>query len=88
MGGHDKPYSAIPFGDACLMSTIAQVESVIERMSLDEQRQLLQWLLVRSMRAASEVPNPDRRAWLARLARLRSRLATGRTSPSVERLLD
>ena len=70
------------------MSTVAQVESVIERMSSDEQRELLQWLLVRSVSAGSQAPKTDRRAWLARLARLRSRLATGQTAPSVEQLLD
>ena len=30
----------------------------------------------------------DRRAWLARLAALRERLATGKTGPTVEQLLD
>ena len=30
----------------------------------------------------------DRRAWLARLAAFRARLATGRTGPTVEQLLD
>ena len=33
-------------------------------------------------------PAPDRRAWLARLAALRSRLATGKTGPTIEQILD
>lgn len=41
---------------------------------------------------ATEVPPPrtaaDRRAWLDKLARLRAATATGKTGPTVERILD
>ena len=33
-------------------------------------------------------PAPNRQAWLARLAELRERLATGKTAPTVEQILD
>ena len=32
--------------------------------------------------------SPNRQAWLARLAGLRERLATGKTGPTVEQILD
>lgn len=66
------------------MSTVTQVESAIERLSADEQRQLLQWMLVRSTPSA---PRDGGATWLDRLARLRSRLATEISGPSVEQLL-
>jgi len=33
-------------------------------------------------------PSPDRQAWLARLAKLREQLSTGKTGPTVEQILD
>jgi len=33
-------------------------------------------------------PSPDRQAWLAKLAELRQRLATGKTGQTVEQILD
>ena len=33
-------------------------------------------------------PSPDRRAWLAKLARLRESTATGKTLPATEEILD
>jgi hypothetical protein len=33
-------------------------------------------------------PSPNRRAWLAQLAQLRQRLSTGKTSPTIEQVLD
>jgi prevent-host-death family protein len=33
-------------------------------------------------------PSPDRRAWLAKLARLRESTATGKTLPTTEEILD
>jgi len=69
------------------MSTVAQMESAIERLPAEEQQQLLRWLLSRSPNATSSMPLDDRTLWLARLARLRTRLATGKPGPSVEQLL-
>ena len=67
------------------MSTVAQMESAIERLPADEQQQLLRWLLSRSTNAPPSMPRDDRTPWLARL---RTRLATGKAGPSVEQLLD
>jgi hypothetical protein len=33
-------------------------------------------------------PSPNRQAWLARLAELRSQLSTGKTGPTVEQILE
>ena len=37
---------------------------------------------------AQPVSSPDRKAWLAQLADPRRKLATGRSGPSIEQLLD
>ena len=70
------------------MSTVAQVESAIERLSADEQRQLLQWLLTRAATSSLATPPDERATWLNRLARLRAHLTTGKPGPSVEQLLE
>ena len=70
------------------MSTVAQMESAIERMPAEEQQQLLQWLRAHCSNAAPSPPRDGRSVWLARLARLRARLATGKAAPTVEQLLD
>lgn len=70
------------------MSTVAQMESAIERLPAEEQQQLLRWLLTRSTNAPPSMPRDDRTPWLAHLARLRTRLATGKAGPTVEQLLD
>ncbi len=70
------------------MSTVAQMESAIERMPAEEQQQLLQWLRVRCANVTPSAPRDGRTVWLARLARLRARLATGKASPTVEQLLN
>lgn len=69
------------------MSTVAQMESAIERMPAEEQQQLLQWLRAHCTSPAPSLPRDGRAGWLARLARLRARLATGTASPTVEQLL-
>ena len=33
-------------------------------------------------------PSPNRQAWLARLAKLREQLSTGKTGPTVEQILE
>ncbi|MBI3878094.1 MAG: hypothetical protein HY300_19395 [Verrucomicrobia bacterium] len=70
------------------MSTVAQMESAIARLPAEEQQQLLQWLLARCQSAAPSMPRAGRASWLARLARLRARLSTGKPGPTVEQLLD
>lgn len=70
------------------MSTVAQMESAIERLPAEEQQQLLRWLLTRSTNAMPSTSRDDRTPWLARLARLRTRLANGKAGPTVEQLLD
>ena len=70
------------------MSTVAQMESAIERMPAEEQQQLLQWLRVRCANVTPLPPRDGRAGWLARRARLRARLATGKAAPTVEQLLD
>ena len=69
------------------MSTVTQVESVIERWSAEEQQQLLQWLLARAVPAVSPQSREGRAAWLKRLADRRARLGTGTPGPTVEALL-
>ena len=70
------------------MSAVAQMESAVERLPAEEQQQLLRWLLTRSTNAPQSTPRDDRTPRLARLARLRTRLATGKARPTVAQLLD
>jgi prevent-host-death family protein len=44
--------------------------------------------VARLMGVVPAQPSPARRAWLAKLARLREATATGKTSPTTEEILD
>ena len=77
-----------------MMATLEQTQSDLLRL-IDLAQRGEEVLITREGRAVAKltgVPQPrtatDRRAWLAKLAALRGRLATGRTGPTVEQILD
>ena len=77
-----------------MTATLEQTQSDLLRL-IDLAQRGEEVLITREGRAVAKltgVPQPrtaaDRHAWLAKLAGLRQRLATGRTGPTVEQILD
>ena len=77
-----------------MTATLEQTQSDLLRL-IDLAQGGEEVLITREGRAVARLtgvtpPRPagDRRAWLARLAALRERLATGKTGPTVEQILD
>lgn len=77
-----------------MTATLEQTQSDLLRL-IDLAQRGEEVVITREGRAVAKltgVPQPqavpDRRAWLAKLADLRERLATGKTGPTVEQILD
>ena len=77
-----------------MTATLEQTQSDLLRL-IDLAQRGEEVLITRDGRTVARltgVPQPrtatDRRAWIARLATLRSRLATGKTRPTVEQILN
>jgi len=61
------------------MSTVAEIEAAIDRLPAEEQQQVREWLVVRTAPGGA-LSLGEREAWLARLAALRTQVATGKTA--------
>ena len=77
-----------------MTATLEQTQSDLLRL-IDLAQRGEEVLITREGRAVAKltgVPQPrtaaDRRAWLAKLARLRAATATGKTTPTTERILE
>ena len=69
------------------MSTVAEIESAIEQLPPEEQRQLETWLHLR-VGGGTAAPAHPRATWLKKLARLRATISTGKITASTEAHLD
>jgi len=69
------------------MSTVVEIEAAIDRLPVGEQQQLRDWLLTR-MAPTGPMASSEQSAWLAGLANLRAKVATGKTTPANDALWD
>ena len=72
------------------MSTLVEIESAVAGLPAQEQWSLLEWLqgrLVAKRGPVAPVVN-DRQQWLAELAELRARGATGKTGTPIQQMMD
>ena len=70
------------------MSTLAEIESAVYRLSLAEQEELLRQLAKRLRVQRAAAGPPPRGAWMARLEALRDSIGTGRQTQSSEQILE
>ena len=72
------------------MSTLVEIESAVANLPQQEQWSLLEWLQSRlpAKREVQVNSMEDRKQWLAELAELRARGATGKTGSSIQEIMD
>jgi hypothetical protein len=72
------------------MRTLVEIESAVSELPPQEQWSLLEWLQSRlpSKQAPPAQSSDDRKQWLAELAELRARGATGKSGASIQEIMD
>ena len=77
-----------------MMATLEEAQAVLPKL-VEIVQQGEEVVITRDGRPVAKLtrvpqtnPSPNREAWLAKLARLREATATGKTSPTVEQILD
>lgn len=72
------------------MSTLVEIESAVAKLPQQDQWSLLEWLQSRLPTKPAVVVQSmdDRKQWLAELAELRARGATGKTGLSIQEIMD
>jgi hypothetical protein len=72
------------------MSTLVEIESAVSSLPPQDQLSLLDWLQrrLRETQPATVSSLDDHKKWLAELAELRARGATGKSGASIQQIMD